>query len=365
MGTPKSLQKNGKSSTDANSDRRVTFSDTSVIIIDDDSCLIGSPDRKITGHPVPTNFPCDEEDVESNDDSVIVVSANSTITIETPKKHIRNTIGCTPKHLERNEKHSSSSSSLQVKKKSLINVGRTPKTRIRSPNSVKLSNTNGKTPDKRVSLKFKLSNNSSSSNLKRIDSTERSKLEGSLFMSPNNRKSKSMDKTSSKRTKMPDFAKIHKKLFDKMLDIDEYSKRKRDRAELLLSGKKPEKSSLKKHNKQQKNDSFKKMNSKKKLQYSTELASSSTTLTVKPTVLKKSQIVSSTPKGVKNEQAGYTRYGFRVDPSEAFSKKEQIMAIANKTRPPKLKTTEENRNEIKGVRSNRRFDLLMQMRQKK
>ncbi|KAF2900795.1 hypothetical protein ILUMI_05395 [Ignelater luminosus] len=352
MSTPKSFHKKKQSSTPANKDRRVTFNDTSIIIIDDDdNSFLGSPDRSTTIQSVPTNFPCDEED-----DSVLLLSEDGTITIETPNNRIRDTIEHTPK---------------QPKKKSMTNIGYTPiniqKASTNSLNRTRSSNLSKKTPVGRLSIKSKLGNNSSLLDLnKTIDSTERSKLDTSLFTSPNNgRKSRSIDKTSLKRTKMPNFAKIHKRLFDKMMNINEYAKCKKDRAELLLSGKKPENGSLKKHtNKQQKNDSFKKMNSKKKLQYSGELSGSST-LAVKKATLKKSQIVSSTPKGVKNEQAGYTRYGFKIVPNETFSKKEQMMAIANKTRPQKLKTTEENRTEIRGVRSNRRFDLLMQMRQKK
>lgn len=75
------------------------------------------------------------------------------------------------------------------------------------------------------------------------------------------------------------------------------------------------------------------------------------------------------PKALKEnllpkEKTGHTRFGFRVPVK--ISKNEIVKAVTNKT---KLATSscdmEDKRAVIKGVRSNRRFDLLMQMRLKK
>lgn len=61
------------------------------------------------------------------------------------------------------------------------------------------------------------------------------------------------------------------------------------------------------------------------------------------------------------EKTGYTRFGFSVPVKK---KKEDIVkAVVNKTRlPANDQAIEEKRAVIKGVRSNRRFDLLMKMR---
>lgn len=148
-----------------------------------------------------------------------------------------------------------------------------------------------------------------------------------------------------KRTAMPNFALIHQKAYEKMESISEYSQRKKNRANLLLSNKKIAKE----------NETESKMKSSRQL-FTNEKADM--------TKLK------------------FNRFGFKLKPNSnpitsksvevpqklekplkpPICDREDVLAIANKKVQNTGKHRENKRDLLKGVRTNRRFELLMKMR---
>ncbi|KRT79002.1 hypothetical protein AMK59_8564, partial [Oryctes borbonicus] len=197
--------------------------------------------------------------------------------------------------------------------------------------------------------------------------------------------------------KMPNFAAIHKKTFQKMENISDYQHRKSERAKLLLSGSKPQKTSpapLSPKNKEIKRGllpSFNKTRdtpTKQALNHAQPLkketvrivkkSPSTTTINQIPTnkipvkarpikvnnFVTTSQVdlnISASESTSSKGKVALTRFGFKVP---LTNKKEEIVkTIMTKARAlPNNHTKNEQRAVIKGVRSNRRFDLLMKMR---
>lgn len=183
-----------------------------------------------------------------------------------------------------------------------------------------------------------------------------------------------------KRTAMPNFALIHQKAFEKMESLQEYSERKRQRAKLLLSSGKTQMCSTskiqenkenvkkkssrelfadntsKEHNRfgfKVKNTSMKKQSPivKKKMENTTATSNFKSTNIPKPKlIIPKSMIGQAIGMAVKKEKA------------PIFQRKD-VLAIANKNKAENLMKNRENRrDQLKGVRTNRRFELLMKMR---
>ncbi|GJQ82685.1 hypothetical protein Trydic_g19697 [Trypoxylus dichotomus] len=213
--------------------------------------------------------------------------------------------------------------------------------------------------------------------------------------------------------KMPNFAMIHKKTFEKMENISEYQQRKTERAMLLLSGsklKKPTPGVLSPMNKTIKKElvtlfnkdqdtSAKKDLSHIKFPHQKVANLSSNLIETKQKTTKLDNIIDDkrkTPvmnrindtkmdklvvkvpptkvdiptastisnmpkiKSSSKQNIAPTRFGVKVP---ITNKKEAAKAVVNKTRQlPDNHSREEKRTAIKGVRSNRRFDLLMKMR---
>lgn len=140
-----------------------------------------------------------------------------------------------------------------------------------------------------------------------------------------------------------------------MEDIASFSKRKQERAKILLSGKKPTVRSpvMKRHLE---------FGSKKKVQFVDENKSTPT----KVPLVNKEKIQKAAIRNYGHvTPEGFTRFGFRRIEIKQAERKEEVKCVANKIKSvPAKKHTEKNRGYIQGVRSNRRFDLLMQMRMK-
>lgn len=171
------------------------------------------------------------------------------------------------------------------------------------------------------------------------------------------------DFKSIKKTKMPNFAQIHQKAYEKLENIKEMSERKAARAQKLLSGHKPElgmtyKSPCK---------------SRKALNYSPGKHTSKTKITASIPIVQ-----SDLPKNANNivsnknlkrtlEKRCILRPGFIVEKSgnikKTILKHEQLQALANK-KYIVTDTVENRRKVVQNVRTNRRFELLMQMRKK-
>ncbi|KAB0803879.1 hypothetical protein PPYR_00849 [Photinus pyralis] len=157
---------------------------------------------------------------------------------------------------------------------------------------------------------------------------------------------KTTDKKVLKRGTMPDYSKIHQKMYDKMLNIQDYKDQKMRRAKLLLSGRKP--------------DSGTKTNNL------------STTKTNNPSTTKTNNL----PQAASAKKQVHRKLSFsRVPTSDQVlnnsksvtknksptRRREQELSIKNKSNP--VRSSMENiRTEIKGIRSNRRFELLMKFR---
>lgn len=180
---------------------------------------------------------------------------------------------------------------------------------------------------------------------------------------------------SSFRRNMPNFALLHKKEFDRMEDIASMSKRKEERAKILLSGSKP--TAIKTRNKNEsplmKKGLFHPSNTPAQTsKYSTppkrvHFTPESDESDVPHMALRKTprpQLASK--KERRKTKEGYTRYGFKkIVPSEKENKAAQVAAVANKNKAAAPMNKETKRELLKGVRSNRRFELLMAMRKGK
>ncbi|KAK5648958.1 hypothetical protein RI129_003850 [Pyrocoelia pectoralis] len=142
-------------------------------------------------------------------------------------------------------------------------------------------------------------------------------------------KLKSSEKKVFKKGAMPDFAKMHKKMYDKMLNIKDYKEQKEERAKLLLSGHKPDSSS-------------------KKLIHTNLSAKKEVHKKLRFSHLKTSQEALNNSKSLKKNKTPTRR-------------REQEVSVKNKNHSIQ-NSTENIRTEIKGIRSNRRFELLMKFR---
>ncbi|XP_072390334.1 uncharacterized protein Mink [Diabrotica undecimpunctata] len=203
---------------------------------------------------------------------------------------------------------------------------------------------------------------------------------------------KQSSKSTLKRTKLPNFALIHQKAYDKLENLKEMSERKALRAHQLLSGKKPQpETSLSVSSSSFKVKSptlkLKSPKSRKFLRYSPKKSpiqkpkkleqltsnmlitktktkitpSKSNVRIVKP--VDKKAVVSKIPKAVTAEKKGLSRLGFKAGAvgNTKVSRVEQMKAAANKTQP-KRNSLENRREVVQKVRTNRRFELLMKMR---
>lgn len=177
--------------------------------------------------------------------------------------------------------------------------------------------------------------------------------------------SASEKKANSFRTNMPNFAKIHQKAFEKMEDIQSLSKRKEERAKVLLSGKKPTIESPQTKKIDDKSTASPK--TKKKLNFPLLQENPFQFRGATPKVNRNAPEKKNN-EGIQQKMAlpktpkGYTRFGFKTAVDVKANRVAQIQAVANKNRGAKETNKTERREIIKGVRSNRRFDLLMKMR---
>ncbi|XP_028135442.2 uncharacterized protein LOC114330316 [Diabrotica virgifera virgifera] len=200
------------------------------------------------------------------------------------------------------------------------------------------------------------------------------------------------NKSGLRRIKLPNFARIHQKAYDKLENLKEMSERKALRAQQLLSGKKPKpETSLTVSSSNLKIKSptlkIKSPKSRKLLRYSPKKSplqkpkkleqmtsnmlisktktkvtpSKSSVRIVKP--VEKKVVVSKIPKAVMAEKKGLSRLGFKAGPAgnTKGSRVEQIKAAASKAQP-KRNSLENRREVVQKVRTNRRFELLMKMR---
>ncbi|XP_066139520.1 muscle M-line assembly protein unc-89-like [Euwallacea fornicatus] len=195
------------------------------------------------------------------------------------------------------------------------------------------------------------------------------------------------DKTAKKtsKVKVPNFQKIHERQFEKMESIIDLQERKTIRAKNLLSGTKP----LFKHSISK--DPFKESRKalfspsttindslSKPVQAKIDKCSSSTKVNINlkqeappgksavPRLISKPIQHMLTNKIIIKEQKqpksqAVSRFGFKMTANKSATKQEQIEAIVSKS---KLAISRKvlNRNHLANVRTNRRFELLMQMR---
>lgn len=167
--------------------------------------------------------------------------------------------------------------------------------------------------------------------------------------------------------KMPDFAAIHKKRFAQMEDIATMAKRKEERAKLLLSGSKPSPLKPRNHN----TDAIKaklfpeSVQSTPKVRFTPETRGSPLVQFTLPKTPKPTPAAQSY-KDRRKTKEGYTRYGFKKIPvavKQVEKNKQQVAVVATKSNASAASSSKEKRKEmLKGVRTNRRFELLMAMR---
>lgn len=181
------------------------------------------------------------------------------------------------------------------------------------------------------------------------------------------------------RTKMPNFAHLHQKQYDQMEDIVTMMKRKQERAKVLLSGNKPQ-TIIKISTPISKKNLFSPINKlplntengysdnstpKKKINFANPLEQSPKRhfpKTPKPPKFPEEPEM-KTQRERRKTREGYTRYGFKkILPVAKENRAVEIHAVANKTRATAAPEKEKRRETLKGVRLNRRFELLMAMR---
>lgn len=170
-----------------------------------------------------------------------------------------------------------------------------------------------------------------------------------------------------KRKKMPDFSALHKKQFDKMEDIASMTKRKEERAKLLLSGSKP--SPLKTRNNIENpfaKQLFEEKKKTSKVHFTPETRDNSLLqYTLPKTPIPKHLPEVSKEKERRKTKEGFTRYGFKKIIPREQEKRLLALSVANKKKPDIISNKEKRKEMLKGVRTNRRFELLMQMRKGK
>nr|CAI5819068.1 unnamed protein product [Callosobruchus analis] len=162
-----------------------------------------------------------------------------------------------------------------------------------------------------------------------------------------------------------------------MENIQDLVERKAKRAELLLSGQKPPAPVTSTKN----SKTRKLLNYTPKVQSTPGVSANALNGDNKLTAAKRSskpevrvaeaakvarKIVKPTKrKSLENEKNGFTKFGFKVrqENVKKVSKDEQVKAVATKTKVGAT-TTDKRRFVTQNVRTNRRFELLMQMRNK-
>ncbi|RVE52348.1 hypothetical protein evm_002986 [Chilo suppressalis] len=228
----------------------------------------------------------------------------------------------------------------------------------------------------------------------------------------------SKSKTESKlaRTKLPNFAALHQKQFDRMESLDECQERRARRAKLLLTppSRGPDSSPITKaaaftESAKIVAESSKKTDTPKKApRASAKLSTQPKAKTAAPSTQPKASVPTTEPKlpalpTLESLRPGYTRFGFKMhtdgnpfsipatQPTQTKAKEFKANGLGNRqhTQPSLTGTTlrkeaakqmvmreksftslgdkrsvkrKENRTMIKGVRTNRRFELQMQMR---
>ncbi|XP_045472678.1 putative uncharacterized protein DDB_G0282133 isoform X2 [Harmonia axyridis] len=179
-----------------------------------------------------------------------------------------------------------------------------------------------------------------------------------------------------RRIRMPNFTKIHQERMNRMEDISQMAERKAERAKLLLSGLKPASQSTSINNKTPKQVD-KEQPKQIKFTRNNQLASTSAKIVTANSNIKHKENESNLKLQEKSKNT--IRFGLigksgipRKPPilktkttqiDDILKKSEQIKSIATKSKPQR-DTREDRRTILKGVRGNRRFDLLMKMRNK-
>lgn len=206
-------------------------------------------------------------------------------------------------------------------------------------------------------------------------------------------KTKNMGIPIISKVKMPNFSKIHQKAYDKLENIKEMSERKAARAQKLLSGHKPEIGSIKKsatksrkaliYNSIEENSKCHKMEMKlqvvKPLQkvdykkHNTKLITreinnlqgkSAIPISNNRRMVIIEKRMNTKKKSLENKDAQKPK----INEPKLLIKKgvfetDQLKAMVNK-KPIPTDSLEKRRKNLQNVRTNRRFELLMQMRKK-
>lgn len=173
--------------------------------------------------------------------------------------------------------------------------------------------------------------------------------------------------TSIKRTKLPNFAKIHQKALDRSEDILEMTQRKEQRAKLLMSGHKPPASTSMRKKSPRKSSPKAGPSKTSKKQLNFNKAASKILMESKIPSRKPTLALATAKRELKIEvrENGTTRFGFKQKPAvSTLSRENLIKTVVNKSKIQE-NSLDNRRNVIKGVRSNRRFELLMSMRNNK
>ncbi|KAF5280866.1 hypothetical protein FQR65_LT03015 [Abscondita terminalis] len=164
-----------------------------------------------------------------------------------------------------------------------------------------------------------------------LDSKAESPRTSVLGNANSSRKNSELQLSLTKPKKQRDrqyFAKVHKRMFDRMLDIKQHAEEKLKRSQLLLSGRKPS------------------IGAKKKLINDNV-----------PTVNK-----GKVAKILINKTVTKDKLDIKEKNKNSVFRKQQIVAFANKVCPNPDSSRENNKVFVKGIRSNRRFELLMKLR---
>lgn len=198
------------------------------------------------------------------------------------------------------------------------------------------------------------------------------------------------EKKTFKPTTMPNFIALHKRVFDKMESIKDYSERKQLRAKQLMSGEKPSAKPVQKENKNKAVKSSNELFGTKinkpdptthsRFGFKLKTDEQRTPKQKKETSIRKTphpeKVLKTSLKGnlsLKEPKKVVTGNIFsqssvsdkpKEKPVPVFSRG-HFVAAANKMKVQEKLGNRENRREyVKGIRTNKRFDLLMKMREK-
>lgn len=182
---------------------------------------------------------------------------------------------------------------------------------------------------------------------------------------------------------MPDFKKIHERQFEKMEDIKQHQERKAARAQLLISGTKSNSSKI---------PDLSERESKRKLIFSpaiqktlpkSEQERAIKRASLERQIMEKKQklLGSKVPKLVlskpqqllinkrnslekkNNSTVNKSEIRTAAGKNKMLRKKEEIKSVATKSKAGS-NFSDRNRSQVVNVRTNRRFELLMKMREK-